>query len=198
MSVAIADDELIAWVGRYILPHEPRLRAWLRSAFSAVEVDDVVQEAYCRIAGLARVDHIADPRQYLFGVARNVVLEQVRRNRVVRIETVSSLAELEAAMPQDGLSPERVVAGRLALRRVEALIAGLPERTRRVIRLRKIDGCSQSEIAEQLGISISVVENELTRGIGKLLRSLTKDERDDLPTRQRKNPPQISGVDNVD
>jgi len=197
MKAARADAELIAWVGRCILPHERRLRAWLRSSYSAIEADDVVQEAYCRIASLERTDHILDPRQYLFSVARNIVLEQLRRSRVVRIEAVSNFADLEASLPADGISPERVLAGRLALRRVEELISALPDRTRRIIRLRKIEGYSQGEIAARLGLSISVVENELTRGISRLLRMMTQDERDELPTRSRQSLPRKNSTDHV-
>ncbi len=34
-------DQLVAWVGRHILPHERRLRVWLRAAFPTVDVDEV-------------------------------------------------------------------------------------------------------------------------------------------------------------
>jgi DNA-directed RNA polymerase specialized sigma24 family protein len=44
---------------------------------------------------LSSVEHIDDPRRYFFRVARNIVLEQVRRERVVRIEAASGLAVLE-------------------------------------------------------------------------------------------------------
>lgn len=179
-----ASDELIGWLGRYILPHEARLRAWLRAAFATVDIDDVVQESYCRIAALERVDHIDDPRQYLFRTARNVVLEQIRRSKVVRIETVSGLAELEKVMPDDVISPERVLAGRRMLERVEQLISALPERGRRVFRLRKIDGLSQREIATQLGISETIVENELTRGLRRIIQSMTDEERAEMPVRR--------------
>jgi RNA polymerase sigma factor (sigma-70 family) len=177
-------DEHVAWVGRYILPHEARLRTWLRSAFSTVEVDDVVQEAYCRISALPRTDHIAEPGHYFFRVARNIVLEQLRRSRVVKIEAVSNVADLQLSMPDESFSPERLLAGRLALSRVEALILSLPERTRRIIIMRKIEGYSQTEIAERLGLSISVVENELTRGIGRLLKLMSQEERAELPLRR--------------
>ena len=109
---------LVGWVGRHILPHERPLRKWLRSAFPTIDVDDVVQEAYCRISQLDRVDHIDDPARYLFRTARNIVLEQLRRERVVRIEAASGLVEMENVLV-DEFSPERIAAGRSALQRVE-------------------------------------------------------------------------------
>ena len=179
--------QLIGWVGRHILPHERQLRAWLRAAFPAIDIDDVVQEAYCRIATLTRVEHIDDPRRYLFRTARNVVLEQIRRERVVSIEAASGLAELELAPEEQG-SPERVVAGRRALERVERLIESLPERARQVFRLRKIEGVPQREIATRLGLTETVVENEVARGLRRILDQLTDEERAEMPTRRKSTP----------
>lgn len=181
-------NQLVAWVGSHILPHERRLRTWLRAAFPAVDVDDVVQETYCRIAGLDRYDHIADPRRYLFRTARNVVLEQVRRDRVVSIEAASGLAELELA-PEEGQSPEEIVASRHALRRIEALIDALPDRARQVFRLRKIEGVAQREIAARLRIPETAVENDVARGLRRILDQLTEEEKAELPIRRRPSRP---------
>jgi RNA polymerase sigma factor (sigma-70 family) len=182
--MGMMSNQLIGWVGRHILPHEQQLRAWLRGAFPAIDVDDVVQESYCRIAALGRIEHIDDPRRYLFRTARNVVLEQIRRERVVSIEAASGLAELEEA-PEDGGSPERVVAGRRALDRVERLIDALPDRARQIFRLRKIEGVPQREIATRLGITETVVENEVARGLRRILDQLTEEERAEMPTRRK-------------
>ncbi|MEH6246650.1 sigma-70 family RNA polymerase sigma factor, partial [Salmonella enterica subsp. enterica serovar Mbandaka] len=122
----MSSDQLVAWVGRHILPHERRLRVWLRAAFPAVDVDDVVQETYCRISALDRFEHIDDPRRYFVHAARNVVLEQIRRERVVSIDAASGLAELDSA-PDLGQSPEEIVAGRHMLARIERLIDALPD-----------------------------------------------------------------------
>ena len=74
---------LLAFIGTQILPHEADLRQWLtRLGVKADERDDIVQEVYCRLLRIERTEHILDPRAYLFRSARNIVLEQVRRNRV--------------------------------------------------------------------------------------------------------------------
>lgn len=186
--MVMMSPQLIGWVGRHILPHERQLRAWLRAAFPAIDIDDVVQESYCRIATLTRTEHIDDPRRYLFRTARNVVLEQIRRERVVSIEAASGLAELEQAPEEDGGSPERIVAGRRALERVERLIEALPDRARQVFRLRKIDGVPQREIAVRLGLTETVVENEVARGLRRILDQLTDEERAEMPTRRKSTP----------
>lgn len=179
-----APEDLVAWVGRHILPHERQLRSWLHAAFPSSDVDDVVQEAYCRIATLGHVAHVDDPRRYLFRTARNIVLEQIRRDRVVRIEAASGLSELENALEADHLSPERVASDRQMLTRVERLIASLPERGRRIFRMRKIDGMAQREIAASLGLTETIVENEIARSLHRIVDALTSEERAELPLRR--------------
>ncbi|GFE77760.1 RNA polymerase sigma factor [Novosphingobium sp. TCA1] len=176
---------LVGWVGSNILPHERQLRKWLRSAFLTIDVDDVVQEAYCRISELECVDHIDDPARYLFRTARNIVLEQLRRERVVRIDAASGMAEMENGLV-DEFSPERIAAGRSALQRVERLIDALPDRARQVFRLRKIEDVPQREIAARLGLSENVVENEVARGLRRILQQMTEDERIEMPVRRRR------------
>jgi RNA polymerase sigma-70 factor (ECF subfamily) len=59
------------------------------------------------------------------------------------------------------------------LARVQAALADLPERARRIFIMRRIDGLSQKEIAGELGISESVVENEASRSLRAILKVLT-------------------------
>jgi RNA polymerase sigma-70 factor (ECF subfamily) len=175
---------LLAWVGGRILPHEADLRVWLRRAFPRVETDDVVQEAYCRIATLPSWDHIDDPRRYLFRTARNIVLEQVRRERVVSIEAASGLSVMDQADAEFAPTPEAIAGDRRMLARVEALISSLPERAGRIFRLRKIEGLSQRDISQALGVSEMIVENEVARGLRRILDQLTAEERAELPLRK--------------
>ena len=189
-----AMTSLVAWVARYVLPAEPGLRRWLRRAFPGCDVDDVVQETYCRIAGMTDFDRIDDPRRYVFQTARNVVLAELRRARVVRIEAAGSAADLEGVLAADELSPDRIVGGRWLLAHVDVLLAGLPERARTAIRLRKLDGLSQRQIAERLGVSEAVVENDLSRGLRALLAGLSDGERDELPVRPARTRPAGTGT----
>ena len=167
--------KIVAWVGSEILPHEADVRAWLRRGkVPPAEVEDVIQEAYCRLAGLKGVAHIANPRAYFFTVVRGIVIDQVRRARVVRIETVTEIDALNVIL--DDPSPERVVGGRRELARVRRLIAALPDRCRRIFEMRKIDGLSQREIARVMGVTETIVENDVVRGQRLILKALADGE----------------------
>lgn len=166
---------IMAWVGSEILPHEAAVRAWLRRSLDPEDLEDVIQEAYCQIARLDDVSHIRSGRAYLFTTARSVVLMRLRRARVVSIETVTEIDTL--SMVESEPSPERIVAGRRELARVRRLIAGLPDRWRKIIELRKIEGLSQREVAEALGVPEHTVENEVRKGLKAILGAIAEGDR---------------------
>lgn len=155
------------WLARSILPHEGELRGWLaRRPLVGLDIDDVVQESYAILAGLAGVDHIRDPRTYLFEVAKSVCLLALRRSRVVPFGALSDVEALE--IPCDAPGPETVAAGRQELELIAALITALPPKCREAFLLRKVQQLPQRQIAERMGISESTVEKH----IGKALRLL--------------------------
>lgn len=151
------------WLAREILPHERSLRAWLGRRMPSTEVDDVVQEAYAVLAGIGSVDHIQNPKNYLFQTARSVVLQRVRRERVVRFEALGP-GDFEAV--SDSASPEDLALLRDELRRADRLLAAMPDRVREAFVLRRVEALSQREIARRMQVS----ENTVEKHIGKALK----------------------------
>lgn len=158
-------------MGREILPHERDLRIWLqRRLVAAADVEDIVQECYCRLAQLSDVTHVTLPRAYLFTMARNLAQRQRQRARVVRIETMTDM--MDDQMESDQPSPEQVAAARQELDRVQAAISTLSDRARRIFLMRKVEGLTQKEIAQALGVSEAVVENDASRSLRAILKLL--------------------------
>ena len=91
----VIEDEgrrrIVAWVADCVMPHEAKVRAWLvRSRMSQEYIDDVIQEAYCRLSALDGFDAIDRPDAYFFSIARNLLAQQMRRARIVRIVSTNS------------------------------------------------------------------------------------------------------------
>jgi RNA polymerase sigma factor (sigma-70 family) len=159
-----ADPEIVAWVSSQIVPFEAELRQKLVHICKRTEdIDDLVQDIYYRLLKLTSVEHIHEPRAYLFQIARHIVIDQVRRDQVVRIEAVQNLDDL--GVFDTGPSPERITLARAELKWVLGVIANLPDRCKAVFRLRKIYGLSQAETAANLGVSENIVEKETMRGM---------------------------------
>jgi len=170
----------IDWIASEILPHEPAVRQWLRQLVHwRHEEDDLIQEAYCRVARLPDTDAIISGRAYFFTTIRNLMIERIRRDRVVRIETVAEIDDLSVI--DDAVPVDRRVSAREQLRLVQRLIDNLPARCRGVFLLRRIEGLSQRQTAERLGLSENIVEKEVARGLRMIMAELaTLEEQGEL------------------
>lgn len=182
MSTHVCTEARARWLATSVLPHEPALRAWLSGRLdSGLEVDDVVQETYAVLVELPEVSHIREPRAYLFTTARSVVLQHVRRSRIVAIEAVAEIDRLGIA--DEGLSPDRRAIAGEELRRIAALISALPDRCREAFVLRKVQGLSQRQIAERMGVSENTIEKHVGKGLRLLMQALARDARGDAAPR---------------
>ncbi len=147
------------WLCEQVVPHEPWLRRWLSRRGLEHEVEDIVQESYALLIQAERVDHVRNPRNYFCQTARSVILRKARRDAIVRIECTATgeVPDLACEAPL----PDAAVAARQELRLVLASLDRLPQRTREVFTLRRIEGLSLSATAARLGISQSSVEKHL-------------------------------------
>ena len=166
---------IVAWVADRVMPHEGKVRAWLnRSRMSRDDIDDVIQETYCRLSSLDDVEAIDRPDAYFFSIARNLLTAQMRRQRIVHIEAV---ADIEALSPYDEApSPERQASARIEMERIRLIVDGLPERCRQIFEMRKVEGLPQKEIALRLGVPESTVENDAAKGVRLVLAALREAE----------------------
>ncbi|HEY0301906.1 MAG TPA: sigma-70 family RNA polymerase sigma factor, partial [Rhizomicrobium sp.] len=161
-------DERAVWLARNVLPIEPALRAWLRRRrLSESEIDDLVQETYAKLITLPSVENIRDPKNYAFQVAHSIFASRIRRARIVPIHAGIDLSEL--AIPANDGTPEDIVQAREELLELAGALASLPLRCRTAFLLRRVDGLSQREVAQRLGISEKTVENYMTQAIRFLM-----------------------------
>jgi RNA polymerase sigma-70 factor (ECF subfamily) len=168
------DDEreiISEWIAREIVPQEAAVRRWISRRWRhTVDVEDVIQESYCRIASLASVDHIDSPAAYFFRTAYTVATDAMRRARIISFTSMTQI-EWSTVMDSAPLADDVLEAGQ-ELERVRGLLAVLPDTYRRVIELRRIEGLSRRETAERLGVSENEVKNCLVRGLQKVMKSI--------------------------
>jgi RNA polymerase sigma factor (sigma-70 family) len=164
------------WLAVNVLPLERQLRQWLERVVSRrLEVDDLVQEIYAKLAKLESVSHIAHPKAYVYQIAKHLISEHIRRSTVIPIEAMAETERHFASMVE-GVTPERILSGRQELERLYNAIASLPDSCRIVFIMRKIDDMPQKAIAAQLRISENRVEKQLSRARRMLLEQLTRSE----------------------
>lgn len=176
--------ERIAWFKGMVLPHEAALRRYLRRIGSPPsDIDDLVSDAFVRAYSNDGWSSIKHGRSYLFKIARNMVIDAARREKVVKFETFADVGVLNIYCDQP--SADAIVIARDELRALEIAINALPPRARQVFLLRRVQDLSPREIGQMLGLSVKTVEGH----IGKALATLTKALKEHDPITQSATEP---------
>lgn len=156
------------WFTREVLPLEPALMRFLRRNWrNESELQDLRQELYVRLYESAGSGLPAQTKPFVFTAARNLLINHVRRARIVPMELVADLDALNIAV--DMLTPEREVTARDELRQLQLGLDRLPPRCREVVVLRRVEGLSQREVAVRLGVGEDTVEKQMSFGMRALI-----------------------------
>ena len=134
------------------------------------DVDDLVQEVFARVVARDDSRPIQHLGRYLHQTAASVLADYARRRSVRRVEA-HILFDPERHGEPD-FDAERIVAARQEIGTATAALLSLPERTRTVFVLRRLDGVPAREVAAQLGLSVSAVEKHLVRAVRHLAQSI--------------------------
>src|SRR5258708_37424090 len=103
------DSSQARWFATEVQPHQAMLRAWLQSRFPPeCDIDNLVQEALVRVCQAWQRGEVQSPKAFLFATARNLALDQVRRQKIV---PMISLVETDTqAVLEEGASIPDLVA----------------------------------------------------------------------------------------
>jgi RNA polymerase sigma factor (sigma-70 family) len=154
------------------LAHRRELQAYLKRKLRDGETAaDLTQEAFLRFAEHAPAGPaIAHPRSYLYRTAHNLAVDHVRRQQRERTDPVAT--DAIAGVADDRPSPERTADGQSEVAAVREALLELPERTRRVFALARIEGLTYAEVARRLQISESAVQKHLARAVKHVMQRL--------------------------
>jgi RNA polymerase sigma factor (sigma-70 family) len=152
----------------------PLLAYFRRRAASASEAEDLVQDVFERVLRTLESESIRNVDSYVFKVAVNLLRDRARSARRRGIDEplpADTVAEFADALAVD-LSPERVVLGEKALAEVLAALEELPERTRTMFYLYRLEKLKTREIGEMYAVSTSAVEKQVAKALLHLTRRL--------------------------
>lgn len=148
----------------------PRLMRSLRRFRGRIVPEDIVQSAFAKM--LERdVSALADPRAYLSRLARNLALDELRRQQragatPVSPETLEHLSVETAATPEESL----IEAERFAC--IARVLRTLPAEERLAVTLFKLNGWSHETIGKRLGVSRHSVPRYLSRALARCANAL--------------------------
>jgi RNA polymerase sigma factor (sigma-70 family) len=152
-----------------VLPHlssAANLARWLLR--NSADSQDVVQEAMLRAYRFFDRFHGDDARAWLLQIVRNSCYTWMEKNRSSELNTEFD----EEVHVQPAATPEALATQANERQRLMSALESLPPRSREVLVLRELEGCSYKEISDIAGIPIGTVMSTLARARGRLQRML--------------------------
>lgn len=152
------------------LAHRERLLRFLRARGGGEAAEDLLQELWLRLAA-APDPAAASGLGYMMRAADRLMIDRYRSERQATLrekawaEAQPGVAEGIAPVP----GPEREIAARQEVARIERVLAGLAPRAAAILRRHRIDGFTQREVAAEFGVSLSTVESDLRRAYAAIL-----------------------------
>jgi len=170
-STVMTAPEVRAWFVREVLPLEADLMQYLHHNWrNQSDIADLRQDVYVRVLEGAKREIPERARQFVFTTARNLLVDRVRRERIVPFDAVADADALELEMDAPG--PERTTLARDELRRLQTALDRLPDRPRQAVVMRRVEGLTGREIAARMGISEAAVSKHIDAGIRALANLL--------------------------
>lgn len=137
------------------------------------EALDLTQEAFAAaFAGLARFDTARSFRTWILRIAVNKCHDWARRRKVRRFFALARPIEAALDIADDAIGPEDALADRQEVARLREAVALLPQGLKEPLILFAIEGLSQTETADVLGLTQKAVELRVARAKRRLAEML--------------------------
>ena len=133
----------------------------------------MVQQVFERLLKRGNVGGLEKLGGYVFQTASRVLTDRLRHRRSHHADAHDPFDEHSHG--DVDFSPEHVLLERERLARATAALLELPERTRVIFVLRRLEGMKYLDIAARLNISVSAVEKHMERAVAHLAQSLDEE-----------------------
>lgn len=149
--------------------HRSWLLRWLSQKLGCSHrAEDLAQDTFVRLLGGRQslsAQEWREPRAYLRVVANGLLIDYFRRRS---LESAYLDALAQQGEPLEASPEEREIVME-ALQRIDAMLDGLPDRTRRIFLMAQLEGLTYAEIAAALGISLRTVKRAMQEAFARCL-----------------------------
>lgn len=160
--------------------HQKELQIFVERSLGQTDgdVEDLVQEAFIKFERYADEREIGNPRALLYSIARTLILDRYRRNRVVNDFAREVRHSWDLATFRN--NPAYSLLGRQMVALFDEALAAMPERRRRMILMNRVENLSCEEISRKLGVSNSTVQKEIVKGMAECRKHLAPERIEDF------------------
>lgn len=142
--------------------HSSWLTGWLnRQRWTVHSSEDLASDVFCALLAIPNLDAVSQPRAMMTTIARRLIYDARRRDDLRR----SYESELMALPEALEISAEERLILIQALQAVEAMLSTLSYKARTAFLRSQIQGTPYAEIADELGVSVSMVRKYVAQGL---------------------------------
>jgi RNA polymerase sigma-70 factor (ECF subfamily) len=142
--------------------HHGWLQGWLRGRLgNQHQAADLAQDTFLRLLVSRRLPQAEQGRGFLLQIARNLVIDQWRRQRIEQayLHTLASVEEpVLITLEERAVIIETLV-------RIDRMLDTLASNVRAALLMSQFEGLNYQQISERLGVSLSSVQKYMTRAI---------------------------------
>lgn len=138
--------------------------------------EDLLQDLYLKVAAADAAEDVRAPASLLYRMAGNLLIDHVRSHQRSsrragqwRMETRTILGGEEVVGEP---AADEVVVAKERVRQLADAVAALPPQMGRAFRLHKLDGLSQAQTAQAMGVSVKMVEQHIQAAVRNLSQKL--------------------------
>jgi len=140
----------------------------MRRGSNSDEADDLLQEAFVKLACYEQAHTVREPEAFLVRAAQNLSLDAHRARR--RHGELALIDELDIVHP--GPAVEDILLSREQVRLLGEALAAIDPKTSRIILAHRVEGASYAEIAREHGITVSAVEKQIAKAVPLLEQAM--------------------------
>lgn len=147
------------------------LRFFARYVRCHADAQDLMQDSFAR---LARASIDGDPLSYLRRIARNLLNSRSRHDKRWRRLIVEAAPD---DLAQIGAPPQQTLEIEVqdVKRQYQRVIDQLPDKTRKIYLMHRLDGLTYVEIAATMELSVKSVEYHISSALKHLVRGLEQE-----------------------
>jgi RNA polymerase sigma factor (sigma-70 family) len=142
----------------------PRLIRFLRRFGPRVSAEDIAQDAFVKLVD-SQADNITSPRAYLTATARNLALNDIRRQTNSKTD---ACADIDAIAADHTADPEAQLIAAEQASAADAALNGLAPDLKEALLLHLVEGLNQPQVAARLGVSRRTVQRRIAEALAQL------------------------------
>jgi len=153
-------NRMVAYAGRYVR--------------SRPQAEELAQEVFVRVYTSKKFEARATFKTWLYRVATNVCLNELRKpEHKNRIEPMEN-DEVESGLGGSAETPEGQLHGRETSMRLHTVLHSLPRNQQAAFTMARLEGLSHAEISEALSLSVPAVKSAIHRALEALRAEVSR------------------------